>query len=139
MKNTLIDAGPMIALFNSDDKYHARIMDFLKAYKGMFITTWPVITEVSYMLNYNTNVQIDFLKWINRGGVKIEEIGESDIERIMELSQKYSDIPMDLADASLIIISERSNIKDIISIDSDYNIYRTADKKMLTNIFDLQA
>jgi predicted nucleic acid-binding protein len=138
MKNTLIDAGPMIALFNSDDKYHASIMDFLKIYKGMLTTSWPVITEVSYMLNYNTNVQIDFLKWINRGGVKVGDIGEPDIKRIIELSQKYSDIPMDLADATLIIISERLNIKDIITIDSDYYIYRTADKKMLSNIFDLQ-
>jgi predicted nucleic acid-binding protein len=139
MKNTLIDASPMIALFNKDDKYHTKIIDFLKIYKGILTTSWPVITEVSYMLSYNTNVQIDFLKWINRGGVKIENIGELDIKRIIELSQKYSDIPMDLADATLIIISKRLNIEDIITIDADYYIYRTADKKMLSNIFDLQA
>ena len=138
MKNTLIDAGPMIALFNSDDKYHAGIIDFLKTYKGTLTTSWPVITEVCYMLSYNTNVQIDFLKWIDRGGVKIEDIRESDIERIIKLSQKYSDIPMDLVDASLIIISERLKAKDIITIDSDYYIYRTLDKEMLTNIFDYQ-
>ena len=139
MKNTLIDAGPIIALFNKDDKYHTGIMDFLKTYKGLLTTSWPVITEVCYMLNYNADVQIDFLKWIDRGGIKVEEIREPDIGRIIELSQKYSDIPMDLADASLIAISERSNIKDIITIDSDYYIYRTTNKEMLNNIFDPQA
>jgi predicted nucleic acid-binding protein len=104
----------------------------------MLTTSWPVITEVSYVLNYNTSVQIDFLKWIDKGGVKIEDIGELGIKSIIELSQKYSDIPMDLADTSLIIISERRNIKDIITIDSDYYIYRTTNKKMLNNIFKLQ-
>jgi predicted nucleic acid-binding protein len=136
MKNTLIDASPLIALFNGDDKYHLKIMDLLKAYKGILTTSWPVITEVCYMLNYNSNVQIDFLKWIERGGIKIEDIRESDIERMIELSKKYSDIPMDLADASLIIISERLNLKDIITIDSDYYIYRIKNKEMLNNLFD---
>jgi uncharacterized protein len=136
MKNTLIDAGPMIALFNSDDKYHAGIMDLLKNYRGILTTSWPVITEVCYMLSYNTDVLADFLKWINRGGAKIEDIAVPDLERIIELLQKYSDVPMDLADASLIVISERSNIMDIITIDSDYCIYRTAGKQMLNNIFN---
>jgi predicted nucleic acid-binding protein len=139
MKNTLIDAGPMIALFNSDDKYHKKVIGFLKTYKGILTTTWPVITEVCYMLNYNSRVQIYFLKWVERGGIKIEDIGESDIERIMELSQKYSDIPIDLADASLIIISERLNLENIITIDSDYYIYRNKNKEMLNNIFNLQS
>jgi predicted nucleic acid-binding protein len=139
MKNTLIDAGPMIALFNSDDKYHPKIMGFLKTYKGILTTTWSVVTEVCYMLRYNTNVQIDFLRWIDKGGIKIEDIGELDIRRIIELSQKYSDIPMDLADASLIIIAERLKVKDIITIDSDYYIYRNINKEMLTNIFDYKA
>ena len=72
-------------------------------------------------------------QWIDRGGVKIEDIREQDMERIIELSQKYSDIPMDLAYASLIMISERLNIKDIITIDSDYYIYRTVNREMLNN------
>ena len=95
-----------------------------------------MLPEVSYMLSYNTNVQIDFLKWIDRGGVKIEDIGEPYIKRIIELSQKYSDIPMDLADASLIIISERLKIGDIITVDSDYYVYRVEGNRMLTNIFN---
>lgn len=136
MKNTLIDAGPMIALFNSDDKYHTGIMDLLKNYRGILSTSWPVITEVCYMLSYNTDVLADFLKWINRGGAKIEDIAIQDLERIIGLLRQYSDVPMDLADASLIIISERSNIMDIITIDPDYCIYRTAGKQMLNNIFN---
>ncbi len=136
MKNTLIDAGPLIALFNKNDKYHKAIKKFIKAYNGILTTSWPVITEACHMLDFNINVQIDFLKWIELGGLRIEDIESTELNRIIQLSEKYSDIPMDLADASLVIISERLRIKEIITIDSDYYIYRTVEKEMIKNIFD---
>ncbi|KGE73223.1 type II toxin-antitoxin system VapC family toxin [Spirochaeta lutea] len=135
MQNTLIDAGPLIALFNKNDKYYQAISDFLKKYKGRLISTWPVITEVSHMLAFNVQAQIDFLRWIRLGGIIIEEIKYEGLDRIISLSEKYSDIPMDLADASLVYISEKLNIKEIITIDNDYYIYRTIDKEMIKNIF----
>lgn len=136
MKSTLIDAGPIIALFNKNDKYHEKIKEFLKNYKGILLSTWPVVTEVSHMLDFNVQTQIDFLTWINLGGVVIENISIEDISRIIELSRKYSDVPMDLADSSLVVLSEKKNIKEIITIDSDYYIYRTINKAMIENIFE---
>jgi len=135
VKNTLIDAGPLIALFNKNDKYHEKIKELIKNYKGLLTTSWPVITEVCHMLDFNIGAQIDFLKWIKLGGLKVEDIETEEIHKIIKLSEKYSDIPMDLADATLIIISERLGIKEIITIDSDYYIYRTTQREMLINIF----
>jgi len=135
MKNTLIDARPIIALFNKSDKFHHQVKDFLKEYHGFLTTTWPVVTEVSHLLSFNVQTQIDFLTWIKLGGILIEEIHAKDIERIIELSKKYSDVQMDLADASLVVLSEKLKIKQIITIDSDYYIYRTIDKEMIENIF----
>jgi len=62
MKNTLIDAGPLIALFDKDDQYHKAVIKFLKEFKGNFITSWPVLTEVTHLLSFNVNIQIDFLE-----------------------------------------------------------------------------
>jgi len=136
MQNTLIDAGPIIALFNKNDKYHKKIKNFLKKYNGKLTSTWPVVTEVSHMLDFNVQTQIDFLTWIQLGGVDIEAIENEDIGRIIELSMKYSDLPMDLADASLVVLSEKLKIKEIITIDSDYYVYRTINKEMIENIFN---
>jgi len=136
MKSTLIDAGPIIALFNKNDKYHKVVKKFLRDYKGKLITSWPVITEASHMLDFNVEVQIDLFKWIRLGGLLIEEMNINEIDRIIELSEKYSDIPMDLADASLVVLSEKLKIKEIITIDSDYYIYRTIEKEMLNNILE---
>ncbi|MCK5153869.1 MAG: pilus assembly protein, partial [Spirochaetales bacterium] len=84
----------------------------------------------------NVQTQIDFLTWIQLGGVNIEAIENEDIGRIIELSMKYSDLPMDLADASLVVLSEKLKIKEIITIDSDYYVYRTIKKEMIENIFN---
>lgn len=137
MKKCLIDAGPLIALFDRDDNYHKLIKDFLKSYKGRLYTSLPVITEVLHMLDFNVNVQIDFLKWVNRGALEIVPISRESIVRIIELSEKYSDVPMDFADATLIVISEMENIKEIISIDSDLYIYRNIRNEYLKNIFNV--
>lgn len=137
MRSTLIDAGPLIALFDRDDHFHDAIKEFLRSYKGYLLTTWPVITEVLHMLDFNVNAQINFLKWIESGALEIKSINPEDISRIIDLSEQYSDIPMDFADASLIIISETQNIKGIISIDSDFHIYRNIRNEYLINIFNL--
>jgi predicted nucleic acid-binding protein len=135
VRNTLIDAGPLIALFNNKDKYHKKILNFIKNYDGLLTTSWPVLTEVCHMLDFNVNAQIDFLKWVSLGSLKVENIEQLEIERIIQLSEKYSDVPMDLADASLVVLSEKLKIKEIITIDNEYYIYRTIKKEMIENIF----
>lgn len=120
MKNIIVDAGPLIALFDKDDKYHNSVIKFLKTFDGQLITSWPVITEVTHLLSFNVNVQIDFLEWLKREAVAIINLENIHLERIIQLSKKYSDVPMDLADSSLIVIAELTNITDIITIDSDY-------------------
>ena len=137
MRKTLIDAGPMIALFDKSDRYHKHVMKFLKDFDGELVTTWPVVTEVSHMLDFNIKVQIDFLKWLDIGAVNIYQTLQSDIKRIIVLSEKYIDVPMDLADSSLIVASEKLGIKDILTIDSDYDIYRTIKKEPLNNLLTI--
>lgn len=134
MKRCLIDAGPLIALFDKDDKFHRRIKEFLIKYEGRLYSTWPVITEVLHMLDFSVDTQIDFLKWINRGALDIIQINTDSVPRIIALSGKYSDVPMDFADASLIVVSELENIKEIISIDSDFYIYRNIRNEYIRNI-----
>ncbi len=130
----LIDSGPLIALFDSSDKYHKVVLDFLREYKGELITTWAVITEVSHMLDFNLNVQLDFLRWIERGGITLYEIKQYETASIIEDMQRYTNIPMDLADATLMYIAHKEGIKDIISIDNDFDIYRTLKQGFLNNL-----
>jgi len=134
MQKTIIDSGPLIALFDKSDKYHNNILEFLKFFNGELITSWSVITEVSYMLDFNLQVQIDFLRWIELGGIKLYDISQQDLSNIINMMEKYIDIPMDLADATLMYIASKENIKNIVSIDSDFDIYRTIKKQSMNNL-----
>ena len=134
MRNTLIDAGPLIALFDRGDRHHLRIKSFLKAYRGHLHTTWPVLTEACHLLDFSPAAQVHLLEWINRGGIQIFPPPASSLKRIIALSKKYLDVPMDLADASLVVAAEELDIREIISIDRDFFIYRTSNKRPLLNI-----
>lgn len=137
MKNILIDAGPIIALFDKDDSYHETVLVFMEKFKGHLYTTWPVITEVTHMLSFNPKVQVLFLEWLMRDALNIINLEKPQIARIMHLINKYSDLPMDLADSSLVVIAEMKGITEIITIDSDYFVYRLKGNKMLKNVLNL--
>ncbi|RAK12658.1 hypothetical protein C8C77_10741 [Halanaerobium saccharolyticum] len=135
MKNTLVDAGPLIALFDKDDIYHQQILEFSKSYNGYLYTTWPVITEALQVLSFSVEVQLDFLKWLDRGGLKVLNFDQSILKRVISLTKKYNDLPVNFADASLIAAAEREDIKDIISLDSDFDVYKTEKSAFFNNIF----
>ncbi len=135
MRSTLIDAGPLIALFDKSDKYHLKAIHFIKEYQGQLWTTWPVITEASHMLDFSVSAQINLLEWIKRGGLQLFQLDTDHLYRIIALSKKFSDVPMDLADASLVAASEALKINEIASIDSDFYIYRDIRNKYLNNVF----
>ncbi len=134
MKSILVDAGPLIALFRKRDAYHQQALTFIKNIEGRLITTWPVITEVMYVLNY-PDAQEKFLLWIERGGLEIAQMDGHAIPGLLTLINKYSDLPMDLADATLMLYAEKTGINKIATIDSDFDIYRFAKNDYMENVF----
>ncbi|MBN2650752.1 MAG: PIN domain-containing protein [Spirochaetales bacterium] len=134
MQSILIDAGPLIALFNNRDKHHKRVVDYLAANPCRLVTSWLVVTEVSYMLGFSIEAQIDFLKWIEIGGLEILDLTVNDISKLIDLTRKYSDLPMDIADGSLILLAQRMDSRQIISIDSDYQVYCIGNEKYFENV-----
>jgi uncharacterized protein len=129
MNKILIDSGPLIALFDSSDKYHKKTVDFIKNNKSQLITSLASITETLHLLDFNRNAQIDFLEWISRGAVEIYNIQNSDFSRLKGLTEKYQDMPMDFADACLVYLAEKLSIFTIATIDRDFTIYRIKGKK----------
>lgn len=134
MQKTLIDSGPLIALFDRSDNYHLQVLECLRSYHGKLISSWAVMTEVSHLLDFNLQVQLDFLTWVGRGAIHLYNIDQGELMALRQMMEKYSDLPMDLADASLLYIANRENIEQIISIDSDFDIYRTLKKQSLKNL-----
>jgi len=129
MKKIFIDSGPFIALFDASDKHHVSAVNFIKNNKSILVTTIASVTETLHLLDFNRNAQIDFLDWVNKEAVEIQNIENQDFSRIRELTSKYRDLPMDFADACLVFLAEKLNINMIATIDRDFTIYRIKGKK----------
>jgi len=134
MKKILIDSGPLIALFDSSDKYHQDAVSFIKANKYSLVTTIASITEVLHLLDFNRNAQIDFLEWVHRGAVEVHNIENSDFKRLKQLTEKYRDLPMDFADSCLVYLAEKLNLNTIATIDRDFSIYRIQGRRKFKTI-----
>jgi len=134
MKKILIDSGPLIALFDSSDKYHQKSVEFIKSNRCILITTIASVTETLHLLNFNRRAQIDFIEWIHRGGVEIYNVENYDFCRIKELTEKYKDLPMDFADSCLVLLAEKTGIHNIATIDRDFSIYRINGKNKFKTI-----
>ena len=135
----LIDSGPLIALFDSSERHHRPIKTFLKEHPCRYVSTLAVFTEVSHMLDFSSRAQRDFYEWIMYKGIIISDINQNDMPRLVELTTKYADLPMDFTDATLIITAEKTNIREIISLDKDFDIYRLAGKEHIHNIYDAKS
>jgi len=133
-KQAVIDSGPLIALFDKDDAHHSRSLKFVKGYNGQLFSTIAVMTEVSHLLDFSTEAQLGFLDWVIDGGVNIVELSLRDLRMIRHVTEKHSDLPADFVDASLLAIAERLTIKNVISIDGDFYVYRNTSKQYLKNL-----
>jgi predicted nucleic acid-binding protein len=70
--NVLADSGPLGALFNRRDRYHLRATEFFRAHGAAVRchTTWEVVSEVMYFLDFSADAQGDFLEWLHEGHVR---------------------------------------------------------------------
>ncbi len=134
MNRILIDSGPLIALFDRSDKYHSACIEFIKNNHSELVTILASITETLHLLDFNRQAQIDFLGWTNAGAITLEAISADDLHRIEELTIKYSDLPMDFADACLVVLGEKLNISTIATIDRDFDVYRLKEKRAFTTL-----
>lgn len=131
----VIDAGPMIALFDRDDTYHSQAAGFLRrAGDAQLVTTSLVIGEVAAMLSDMQPNLFRFLEWVT-AAVAIDDALHEDLPRMIEIMKKYSDLPADLADVSLVALCERRTIATVAAIDRDFDVYRLPKGRKFKNVF----
>lgn len=130
MQSILVDAGPLIALINPVDRHHRAVKSYWRRFNGRRLTTWPVLAEVCHFLP--EHLQIGLLRWADRGGISVVEMQETALSSLADWKEKYRDLPMDLADASLIWVAQQTGVLDILSIDrKDFSVYRMPNGKSL--------
>jgi predicted nucleic acid-binding protein len=123
---TLTDAGPLIALIDADEPDHETCVLALPALSLPLVTTWPAFTEAMYLLGRAGGSVGQQALWklaLSRRLV-IAELSPDVMLRSAALMVKYADLPMDLADATLVALAEERGERRIFTLDSEFRIYR---------------
>ncbi|MDE0343958.1 MAG: PIN domain-containing protein [Deltaproteobacteria bacterium] len=132
----LADTGYWLALANARDRWHRTAVSVTRQLDEHLVVTWPVVTETCHLLLSRLGVQAElrFIKQVS-ANVEIHELGQEHLGTIRVLMEKYADLPMDLADASLVVAATELGEGRILSTDQrDFNTYRWKDVEPFHNL-----
>jgi predicted nucleic acid-binding protein len=123
----LVDTGAWLALIDQGDTYHLRSKQFFQFNRESLVTTTPVLVESVHLMYKRIGVTktIAWMDTLVSHDVHVFEMRHNHIVRMTELMKQYSDLPMDVADASLVILAEELGEGRIVSTDQrDFHAYR---------------
>lgn len=133
MGSLLLDTGPFVALLDKSEKNHGRCVEFFSTFRGRIFTTEPVLTEALYLLGPQPRAQRAGIEFILRGGASLVPQSAESLERAAALMEKYRNVPMDFADATLVVLAEETGVNEILTLDiRGFNVYRMHGKKAFT-------
>jgi hypothetical protein len=122
----LVDTGPLVALFDPSDADHERCKRALaQVRRQRRVTSLAVLTEAVYLLSFSPRAQRAVLAFVAAGAVEIAEFGPAYVSRAAALMQRYEDLPMDFADATLVVLAEALQTTAVFTLDRrDFSVYR---------------
>jgi len=126
----VMDTGPWVALIDRSEERHEECVQWLKHFKGNILSSEAVLTEVLYLLNFSPRAQSAAIDFVLNGAILLVPSSLESLKRAKRLMEKYKNIPMDYADATLVSIAEDLSITHVVTFDiKDFGIYRLFPKK----------
>lgn len=121
----LIDAGPLVALLAADDGQHNRCVEQVQRLVSPFFTTWPILTEASWLLRRTQDAIPRLLDLIQQNLLQCLELGPDAASAISELAQQYRDLRPDFPDLTLVYSAGKHDLQTIFTLDRrDFVVYR---------------
>ena len=133
----LVDTGAWLALADQGDAYHVRSREFFRTNREPLITTYPVLVESVHLMFKRIGIAktLAWLNVLNAQGVGVFTMTAAHLPRLGALMNQYRDLPMDLADASLVLLAEELGEGRIVSSDErDFHAYRWKSQHPFCNL-----
>jgi len=128
----LTDTGPLVAILSATDQYHEVCLQTVQNLRGPLLTCWPVITEAAWLLQSTPVAFERLLRSISDGAVEILPVAGKEAASIAEIMKKYGSLRPQFADAVLVYLAARENIRTIFTLDRrDFSVYRAGRKGRL--------
>ena len=120
----LVDASALIALLDRDDSHHEACVNALMGIRDHLVTVWPAFTEAMHLLADARSAPAALCDMVGDGLVNVLQTEAADLVRVKTLMSKYEDLPMDFADATLVVAAERHGLSRILTFDRQFTVYR---------------
>ena len=130
----LVDTGPLVAFLNRRDRYHAWAADQLARVTPPLLTCEAVISETCFLLRSFPSGPSAILQLVGRGLLQMPFRLGNDIVRIEALMRRYANMPISLANACLVCMSEQYSESPLLTCDSDFSIYRKHRRQMIPTL-----
>jgi uncharacterized protein len=134
-----VDSGFLYALADAGDAWHAAARGQAHTLDEGWVTTWPVVAEACHLLGRRLGARFvaPLLDDVAAGVVQVWDIPSARIGEIAPLMRRYIDLPMDLADATLLLLAEHLGHGRILSTDQrDFHAYRWKSRKPFHNLLE---
>lgn len=126
----LLDTGGLISLLDRSQRRHAEFLAFFEGWTGEVVSTEAVLTEATHLLGCISGGVIACLDFFLQGGAILLPSGTATLHRARELMQKYQNLPMDYADATLVVLAGDLDTGLILTTDlRDFSTYRRHGRK----------
>ena len=124
MTAAIVDTGPLVALFDRAEQHHRWAAERLKELDAPLLVCEPVLAEAMYLLARYPKAMDTVLELIENGAVSVAFRIDEHVGTLRKLLQKYRDTPMSLADACIVRMSEIHDRHAVLTLDSDFLVYR---------------
>jgi predicted nucleic acid-binding protein len=128
----VLDAGPIVALLNRRDARHPWARDVVKSLRGPFVTCEAVVAEACHLLRHHGSDLVMALG--ERGFLAVSFALQGQWLSVRALMRRYATVPMSLADACLVRMSELDPAARVLTMDSDFNVYRRNGRQVIPTI-----
>lgn len=133
-QHVILDTGPLVAFLNRRDTYHGWAMQQLADIRQPLLTCEAVLSEACFLMRRNAGGIQAVLDLLHNGFMTLLYHISDDVISVRTLIMKYADVPMSLADACLVRIAERYKNSPVLTLDSDFQIYRRQNAKPIRTI-----
>lgn len=122
----LLDTGGLVSLLDRSQRRHQEFLAFFEGWSGEVVSTEAVLTEATHLLSRTSGGAMACLEFFLKGGAILVPSSSQSLQRSRELMQKYQTLPMDYADATLVVLAEDLDTVLILTTDSrDFSVYRS--------------
>jgi uncharacterized protein len=137
MPAAIVDTGPLVAFLDRSERHHRWVAGRIEELDGPLLLCEPVVTEAMYLLMRYPNAQDALLGLVQNGALLIAFRVDEHVPALRKLQRKYRDTPMSLADACIVRMAELYDRHSVLTLDSDFSVYRKNGKVPLPLIHPL--